>query len=88
MQIWLHITKNNLRSQTDFVRDCVNNTRRCGLNSLKYFAPKVWDMVPLEIKNVHFFQKFKAKIRKWVPENLSRYLCQPYIQNLGFSDLV
>ena len=30
----------NLRSQTNFVRDCVN-TRRCGLNSLSYFTPKV-----------------------------------------------
>ena len=40
----------NLRSQTDFVRDCVN-TRRYGLNLLSYFAPKVWDMIPLEIKN-------------------------------------
>ena len=38
---------NNLRSQTDFVRDCVN-TRRHSLNSLNYFATKVWDMIPLE----------------------------------------
>ena len=38
---------NNLRSQTDFVRDCVN-TRRYSLNSLNYFATKVWDMIPLE----------------------------------------
>ena len=53
----------NLRSQTDFVRDCVN-TRRYGLNSLSYFAPKVWDMILLEIKNIHFRQKFKTEIRK------------------------
>ena len=32
-----------LRSQTDFPRECVN-TLRYGLNSLSYFAPKVWDM--------------------------------------------
>ena len=39
----------NLRSQTDFVRDCIN-TQRYGLNSLSYLAP--------EIKNLHRLQKF------------------------------
>ena len=42
----------NLLSQTDFLRDCVN-TRRYDLNSLSYFTPKVWDMIPSEIKNVN-----------------------------------
>ena len=77
----------NLRSQTDFVRDCVN-TRHYGLNSLSYFAPKVWDMIPLEIKNINSLQKFKTEIRKWAPENCSCYLCRPYLQNFGFVELV
>ena len=77
----------NLRSQADFVRDSVN-TRRYGLNSLSYFAPKVWDMIPLEIKNINSLQKFKTEIRKWAPENCSCYLCRPYLQNLGFVELV
>ena len=66
----------NVRSQTDFVRDYVN-TRRYGLNSLTYFAPKVWDIIPLEIKNINSLQKFKTEIRKWAPENCSCYLCRP-----------
>ena len=52
----------NLRSHTDFVRDCVN-TRRYGKNSLSYFAPKVWDMIPLEM-NINSLQKCKTEIRK------------------------
>ena len=36
----------NLRSQTDFGGCCVN-TNSFGLNSLKLFAAKVWDIVPL-----------------------------------------
>ena len=54
----------NLRSQTDFVRGCVK-TRRYGLNSLSYFALKVWDIIPLEIKNISSLQKFQTEIRKW-----------------------
>ena len=53
----------NLRSKIDFVRDCVN-TRHRGLNSLSYFTPKVWDMVPSEIKNASTLQKFNTEIRK------------------------
>ena len=38
-----------LRLQTDFAGDCVN-TRSYGPNSLSYFAPGVWNMIPSEIK--------------------------------------
>ena len=66
----------NLRSQTDFVRDCVN-TQRYGLNSLSYFASKVWDMIALQVNNIISFQKFKTEVRKWAPENHFCYLCRP-----------
>ena len=65
--------------------------RQCttfGLTSLSYFTLKVWDMIPLEIKNINSLQKFKTEIKKWTPEKCSCYLCFPYIQNLGFIDLV
>ena len=51
----------NLPSQTDFVRGCVNTRRYC-LNSQSYFAPKVWNMIPSEIKNINSLQKFKTEI--------------------------
>ena len=51
----------NLRSQTDFMTDCVN-TRRYGLNSTSYFPPKVRDMIPLEIKNVNSFKNLKLRL--------------------------
>ena len=59
----------NLQSQTDFMRDCIN-PRHYGLNPRNYFAPKVWDMIPLEIKNINSLQKFKIEIRKWAPETV------------------
>ena len=39
----------NLRSETDFASFI--NTSRFGLNSLRYFASKVWNIVPSDIKN-------------------------------------
>ena len=72
----------NLRSQTDFGKKCVN-TNRFGLNSLKFFAAKILDIVPLEIENSHSVEVFKRKIQKWKP-NCSCYLYKIYINNIGF----
>ena len=77
----------NSWSEPDFETDCVN-AQRCRLNSLSYFTPKFWDVVLLEMKNVNYLQKLKTQIRKCAPENCSCYICQPYIQNLVFLDLV
>ena len=72
----------DLRSQTDFGGHCVN-TKKFGLNSLRFFAAKVWDIVPSEIKNSESVEVFKNKIRKWRP-NCSCYLCKTCINNVGF----
>ena len=77
----------NLRSNTDFARISVN-TSRFGLNSLRYFASKVWNIVPSDIKNASNLNIFKNKIRKWEPKEYYCYLCQSYVSNLGFVNLV
>ena len=77
----------NLRSNTDFARISVN-TSRFGLNSLRYFASKVWNIVPSDIKNASNLNIFKNKIRKWEPKECHCNLCQPYVSNLGLVNLV
>ena len=58
----------NLRSQTDFFRNTVNTTK-FGLNSLKYFASKVWSMIPIEIQKSWSVKMPKSKISKWEPND-------------------
>ena len=84
----------NLRLNTDFARNSVN-TSRFGLNSLHYFALKVWNIVwkvwnivPSDIKNASNINIFKNKIRKWEPKECHCDLCRPYVSNLGFVNLV
>ena len=50
----------NLRSQTDFARSFVN-TSRFDLNSLRYFASKVWNIVPPDINNASNLHIFNIK---------------------------
>ena len=53
----------NLRSQTDFIRSNAS-TNQYGLNSMRCFASKVWQMIPVEIKNSVSIESFKKKIQK------------------------
>ena len=77
----------NLRSQTDFARRFVN-TSRFGPDSLSYFASKVCNTVPSDIKDASNLHIFKNKIWKWEPKECHCDLCRPYISNLGFVNLV
>ena len=72
----------NLRSQTDFSGHNVN-TVNYGINSLKMFATKVWNLVPQEIKESSSIEDLKINIRKWKP-NCECYLCKKYVKHVGF----
>ena len=76
----------NLRSHTDFAGHNVN-TVNYGINSLKMFATKVWNLVPQEIKESSSIEDFKINIRKWEP-NCECYLCKKYVKHVGLSDFV
>ena len=40
---------------------------RYGTESISSLAPKIWEILPNEIKDSDTSQIFKAKIKKWVP---------------------
>ena len=71
----------NLRSHTDFVSSF-------GLNLLRYYTLKVWNIVQLDIKNVSNLHIFKYKIRKCELTECYCDLCGRYVSDLGFFNLV
>ena len=72
----------NLRSQTDFQLGSVK-TVNCGLRALRYLGPKIWNIVPFEIKNSETLAQFKMKIKSWKPAHWLCNLYQPYFHCLG-----
>ena len=52
----------NLHSQTDF-KQCPVNTVNYGLKSLRYLAPKIWDIIPIEIRNSGSLAEFITNIK-------------------------
>ena len=56
----------NLRGNSFLNRRKVNSVRY-STESVSFLAPKLWDILPKEIKNSETLNTFKAKIKNWVP---------------------
>ena len=54
-----------------------------GTESVSFMAPKIWSIVPQELKNCQSLYSFKKSIRKWKPNYLC-WLCKTYLQHVGF----
>ena len=74
----------NTRSRSMFYNYNNPKTRNYGLETLSCLGPKIYDMVPYEIKNSTTVQIFKAKIKSWVPAKCPCKLCLDFIPNLGY----
>ena len=59
-------------------------TARYGLQNISCMAPKIWDLVPNEMKQVPTLNEFKAKIKIWNLENSSGRLCRTNLPHIGF----
>ena len=73
----------NLRSDSKFVVPSVRTVHN-GQNSIQYYGPLIWNMIPGYIKDSETFDIFKGKIRKWKPINCPCHLYKKFIPNLGF----
>jgi hypothetical protein len=62
------------------------NSTFFGSESLSYLAPKIWELVPSEIKKSTTLDIFKTKIKKWIPNKCPCRICRVYIQGVGFID--
>ena len=73
----------NLRSQNTFEIPFRNHVYN-GTESISYLGPKVWELVPDNLKRINSLTSFKEQIKKWNPENCPCRLCKTYIQHVGF----
>ena len=84
---WNACTENvsaNTRSQSNFYNHSNPKTVNNGLETLRSLGPKIWDIVPIEIKSISSLPLFKVKIKKWIPQNCPCRLCKSFVPNLGF----
>ena len=58
----------NLRSETSQFRRENIKTTNYGIQSVKFLRPKIWAMIPQNIKNCKSLQEFKKLIKVWKPK--------------------
>ena len=76
--------KTNLRYPTKMTFQSRNvKTVSYGTESLAHLGPKIWTLVPDDMKKFSL-SKFSKMIRKWIPVKCPCRLCKVYVKNLGF----
>ena len=73
----------NTRSQKDFSLRSIN-TSSYGLKSLRYLAPKIWNLAPQDIRSANSLSQFTRKIKSWIPVGCPCLLCRTYIGQVGY----
>ena len=74
----------NLRSTCNQFRRENVKTVNYGLLSVRYLGPKIWELVPNNIKYSNSLSKFKKLIKSWKLEACPCRLCKTYIAQVGF----
>ena len=79
--------KKSRRYPTQSMFDTHNiHTTHYGIQSLAYLSPKIWDIIPTDLKNINSLDLFKKRIKLWIPNKCPCYLCKTYIHHIGFID--
>ena len=55
-----------------------------GTNSLLFLDPKIWDLVPVGLKQSESIDSFKLKNKNRIPFECPCRFCETYIQQIGF----
>ena len=64
----------------------VDNVRTVtyGTETVRHRGPKIWDIIPTDIKASTSLYEFKRKIKMWNPVGCTCRICRTYIAELGF----
>ena len=55
-----------------------------GTESLKFYGPKIWALVPNEVKQLESIRKFRNAIKQWNTTSCPCRLCKRYIHRIKF----
>ena len=75
-------TSYNTRNKIKFHSKSIKSVT-FGSETLFHLAHKIWEFVPVEIKNVDSVASFKRAIKKWKPINCPCRLCRTYVFQVG-----
>ena len=62
-------------------------TVRYGPETITCLGPKIWSIIPDEIRESALLGTFRQKIKLWKPNSCPCRICKKYIANVGFINL-
>ena len=62
-------------------------TERYGKETLSFLGPKIWALVPDDIKTSKSLVEFKQLIKTWIPINCPCRLSKTFVAGVGFVDI-
>ena len=77
--------RNNYCSRFPFKSHNVK-TVNYGTETISFLGPKIWSIIPNNIRNSSTLLEFKRNIKRWKPSNCPCRLCKIYIAGVGFID--
>ena len=60
------------------------HTSSFGINSLAHLGPKIWAILPEDLKGLTSLEMFKQRVKQWNPTNCPCKFCVPYVAGLGY----
>ena len=66
---------------------CNIRTVTWGSESVSHLGPKLWSLLPLSLKKIPVFNRFKKAIRLWKPVNCPCRICKIYLSGVGFINI-
>ena len=83
-EIFAHETRShNLRWCNDFRIPSIRTVYH-GSESISFLGPKIWNILPDEIKQQTSLNSFKKSVKKWKPQDCPCRLCKVYVNGVGF----
>ena len=79
-----HSVIGGLRYQSEFYNYDNPKSLHYGLETLRSFGPKIWNILPDNIKSSSNLTIFKRNIKTWTPVNCPCRLCKPFLPGIGF----
>ena len=76
-------TSYELRQRSCFHIPSVN-TVFSGTESIRFLGPKIWELIPNDIKSLENLRDFKTAIKKWKPTLCPCRICKTYLHGVGF----
>ena len=64
----------------------ITKTISYGLESIRYLGPKIWKLIPDELKELKSLELFKLKVKSLKFDNCPCKLCKNYIHGVGYID--